>query len=57
MIMATSVSILQAGIGRYGFIQACARELWLLTAQHGTTLMVEHITGEQLAGTGDALSR
>ena len=54
---ATAVAILQAGRGRDSFLQACAREAWLLTAKQGITLVVNHIAGEELTTSADALSR
>ena len=54
---ATAVAILQVGKGRDPFIQRCARELWLVTALHDINLSVQHIPGEELAATADALSR
>ena len=53
----TAVAIMQAGQGRDPFLQACAREAWLISAIHGMTLVVKHIVGEQLTATTDALSR
>jgi hypothetical protein len=54
---ATAVAILQVGKGRDTFIQQCARELWLVTALHDIDLAVEHIAGDHLSSTADALSR
>ena len=54
---ATAVAIMQAGRGRDPFLQACAREVWLIAARHNITLTVEHIPGEQLIESADALSR
>jgi hypothetical protein len=54
---ATAVAVLQLGKGRDPFVQQCARELWLTTAIQDIQLKVEHVPGEQLALTADALSR
>ncbi len=54
---ATAVAIMQAGRGRNPFLQACAREAWVIAAINDLTLVVTHIPGRQLQDTADALSR
>jgi hypothetical protein len=54
---ATAVAVMQAGKGRDSYIQACAREIWLVAAMHHISLSVVHISGQQLTLTADALSR
>ena len=51
------MAVLQVGRGRDAFIQQCAREIWLITALNDFCLSVEHIAGEDLHHTADALSR
>jgi hypothetical protein len=54
---ATAVAVLQAGRGRDPFLQAAAREFWLLAARHSIELRVVHISGSELLSSVDALSR
>ena len=51
---AMAVSMFQAGYGKDQFIQACARQLWLLCATHDVTLAVGHISGDFLTASADA---
>ena len=53
----TAVAVMQMGRGKDAFLQTCAREAWLTAALHDITLEVQHIPGEQLLHTADALSR
>ena len=39
------------------FLKTCAREIWLHCATWDVTLVVEHVSGESLTLTADALSR
>jgi hypothetical protein len=54
---AIAVATLQHGRGRDLTLQAIAREIWLLAATHSIDLQVEHIAGELLTQSADALSR
>ena len=54
---ATAVDVLQAGRGRDHYIQHCAREVWLLTARLDIDLSMQHVSGEQLRDSANALSR
>ena len=51
-----AVHIFQAGRGRDLFLQSCAHQLWLTCASHDITLAVDHIPGEFLTSSADALS-
>ena len=53
----TAAAIFQLGRGRDSYIQACARELWLICAVNDIMLVVSHVPGESLTETVDALSR
>jgi hypothetical protein len=52
-----AIAVLQAGSGRDPFLLQCAREVWLLCAQHTIDIKCHHIPGEQLTASADALSR
>ena len=52
-----AVAILQAGKGRNGHIQACAREIWLSCALHDIILTCRHTPSDSLISTADVLSR
>ena len=52
-----AVDIIQAGKGRNGHIQACAREIWLLCALHDIILTCMYTSGDSLVSTADALSK
>ena len=52
----TSVAVLRTGRGRDPFLLACARDVWLHTAQFDIELEIQHAPGCTLA-TADALSR
>ena len=50
------MAIFQAGRSRGVFIQACARVLWLMCAEHYITLNIAHTPGVALIGLADAPS-
>ena len=52
----TAVAIFQAGKGKDPFIQACAREIWLVCTAWDVTLAVDQVCGASLSDTADALS-
>ena len=52
----TVAAIFQLCRGRDSYVQACARELWLMCAHADITLVVSHVPGESLTETADALS-
>jgi hypothetical protein len=52
-----SVAVLQSGRGRDPVLQAIAREMWLLSVQFNCHLTFEHVSGDSLLPTADALSR
>ena len=51
-----AVTIFKAGSGRDPFIEACARQLWLVYTFNDITLAVGHITCDLLISSADALS-
>ena len=55
--MAVAIFQLGRGMPAEAYIQACARELWLICVPADITLVVSHIPGESLTETVDALSR
>jgi hypothetical protein len=54
---ATAVAVLQEGRGRDQFLQAAAREIWLLAAINEIDILAVHVSGESLLSSADALSR
>ena len=52
----TAAVIFERGRRRDSFIQACARELCLVCAEHDLTLVMSHVSCEYLMETADALS-
>ena len=54
---ANTVTIFQAGRARDKFIQACAREIWLMCASWYITLVIAHIPGAHLTHTAGTVSR
>jgi len=50
------VNVLQTGRGRDPFLLQCAREIWLLSAIHDFTLLVQHCRGHENI-LADCLSR
>ena len=52
----TAVNIFQVGWDKDTYIQACARQPWLICASYDITLAVGHIADEWLTSSADALS-
>ena len=53
---ATALAISQAGRGRDPFLQADAKDVWLMCAIWEITLAIVRMAGESLTDTADALS-
>ena len=51
-----AIAVLSNGHGRDTFLLQCAREIWLLSAQHNFTIVPTHKPGSEMIK-ADALSR
>ena len=52
-----AINVLQNGRSRDEFMLHCARNVWMILALHQITLISEHVPGESLTMSADALSR